>query len=389
MSELVDFIRWLKPLSKEKRESFELLKPYVDDDYHKPIDKLLRMKKVNIEFAKLGITIVKDKEFPQLSIGRVDKEIQDFCNMVNNDITASFKKEMFKELAKEPEKIKDFIAPHIIDMDDVKEAVLLQMFSNEHFHILLLGDPSTGKTDIIKSAADLVPLSSFGLGSGTSGVGLATTVKGKNVSKGLLPQADKGLCCIDELNLMKKADYASLYNAMEKGFVSYDKGGHHFKFDARVNILATGNPKGDKFKGMTIKTIKSQIPFESALLSRFHLLFIIKRPDAKKFKKITKKIIHNDKMKIKSEDTTFITEFIRFNKVNEVEFSSELEEDVSSFIEKIKNNEDKYLIEVSPRVVIGMIRLAKASARMYGRNIVQKDDVETAKRILEASLKIL
>ena len=45
---------------------------------------------------------------------------------------------------------------------------------------------------------------------------------------------------------MKEENRAGLYNAMEKGFVTYDKGGNHYKFDAKVRILATANPKGDR-----------------------------------------------------------------------------------------------------------------------------------------------
>ena len=74
-------------------------------------------------------------------------------------------------------------------------------------------------------------------------------VKGKEVTKGLLPQADQGIAAIDELNLLKSADMGNLYNSMEKGFVRYDKGSNHIQLESRVRVLATANPKGDKFTG--------------------------------------------------------------------------------------------------------------------------------------------
>lgn len=389
MSELIDFLRSLMPLHKDKKETLEILKGCTKKEDHTAVEKLMQMRKIEVKFTKLGTTVVSDRDFPQLEpVGGAEKEVQHFCSRVNGEIVKSIREELFKELAKDPSKIIQLIAPNIIGLDHVKEAVLLQMFSKEQLHILLLGDPSTGKTDIIKAASLLMPISSFGLGSGTSGAGLAVTAKGKEVSKGLLPMADKGLCCIDELNLMKKTDYASLYNAMEKGFVSYDKGGNHYKFDARVNVLATANPKGDKFKGTALKAIKSQMPFDAALVSRFHLVFVIKQPDIKEIKKIAKNIIQKDSFKLKKEDIDIITEFIRYSSLNEIEFSSGFDEKVGSFIENIKKNENKYIIEVSPRLVLGVIRLAKASARIHGRAVVEKDDLAYAERVIDASLNI-
>ena len=36
------------------------------------------------------------------------------------------------------------------------------------------------------------------------------------------------------------------YSAMEDGFIRFDKGGHHYQFDAKCRVIATANPKGDK-----------------------------------------------------------------------------------------------------------------------------------------------
>ena len=59
----------------------------------------------------------------------------------------------------------------------------------------------------------------------------------------------------------------------------------------KTKILATANPIGDKFRGTKIDYLKRHLPFDAALLSRFHLIFIIKKPSAKEFVEITKKII--------------------------------------------------------------------------------------------------
>jgi replicative DNA helicase Mcm len=254
----------------------------------------------------------------------------------------------------------------------------------------LLGDPGTGKTDILRSAAKLSPVSSFGLGSGTSGAGLVVTVKGNEVIKGLLPMADKGICAIDELNLMKKEDYAGLYNAMEKGFVSYDKGGKHYKFDARIRVVSTANPKGDKFEGKNVEELRKEIPFDSALLTRFHLIFFIKKPGLEKFKKIAESILSGEKTKVKKGDIEFIKGYIKAvdDKIRNVEFPKERQKEVINFVEEIKKKEEEHLIEISPRFVIGIMRLCKSLARMEARDSVQTKDIERIKEIVIDSLKI-
>jgi len=101
---------------------------------------------------------------------------------------------------------------------------------------------------------------------------------------------------------MKKDDMASLYNAMEKGFITYDKGGKHHKFSARISVLATANPKKDKFQGRDIAELKKQIPFDSALLSRFHMVFLVMNPDVDEFRRIARSIIKDEKKEINKDE---------------------------------------------------------------------------------------
>ena len=285
-------------------------------------------------------------------------------------------------------RIKKFIAPHIVGFDDIREAVVLQMFAKEKIHILLLGDPSTGKTDILRAVNDLAPISSYGLGSGTSSAGLTATIKGKEVTPGLLPMADNGICCIDELNLMKHQDRGSLLNAMEKGFVSYDKANKHVKFDARISVLATANPKGDRFVGKIPSTWLKQIPFDPALLTRFHLVFFIRKPNEKEFLDIAKKIIADTTKALEMGDTLFLRDYIEFSQIIEVDFDKKLKEQIVDFAAQLKKDEKDFLVEVSPRTIIGIMRLAKASARMELRHKVEQKDLDKVFKVVKNSLYV-
>jgi len=228
----------------------------------------------------------------------------------------------------------------------------------------------------------------FPLSAWAQGAGLTVTVKGDEVMKGLLPLANKGLCCIDELNLMKERDRAGLLNAMEKGFVSYDKANKHIQLQANVKVLATANPKGDRFAGWIVETLKKQLPFDPALLSRFHIVFLIRRPDIEKFVKITKKIVSEKKPESSKEDLEFVKEYVKYIDNIKPEFNKALEPMITAFVEEVKKDEKKFMIEVSPRIVLGIVRMSKASARMHMRDTVTKEDVHKVLWLLRNALDV-
>jgi DNA replicative helicase MCM subunit Mcm2 (Cdc46/Mcm family) len=188
---------------------------------------------------------------------------------------------------------------------------------------------------------------------------------------------------------MKEESRASLYNAMEKGFVSYDKGGHSFKFDAKVSVLATANPKGDKFTGTTVEQLKKQLPFDAALLTRFHLTFLVRKHDIEEFKRITKALLQRGKTDLSEKEKRFLKDYVEHvHSLGEISIPKRFEQEIVDFIADIKENERKYLVEISPRMVVGFTRLAKASARMELRKEVAEKDVKLVKQIVAESLKV-
>lgn len=386
---MMDLARLLKPLNKRQKAALEEIRRCLDQEDVSEIKSLVKQKKISFVESKLDASksIIQNGCFYALNADTNNETIRKYVEKLNQHIKEGVRRRNFKSFSKKAQQvIPDYIGSNIQGFEVIKQAIALQLFATERVHILLLGDPGTGKTDMLRDASSLHHISSFGLGSGTTGAGLSITVKGKEVTKGLLPLADGGICAIDELNLMEQKERASLYNAMEKGFVTYDKSGSHYQFDARVRILSTANPKGDKFTGSGTEELKKQLPFDPALLSRFHLVFLIRKPDIEQFMKITKSIIRRKK-NAKKKDEEFIKEYIKYAEGIEVSIPKQFERDIMDFVEDIKKNEDKYLIEVSPRLVLGFLRLAMASARMKLNKEVEKEDIDLVKRIVNEGLK--
>ena len=385
----VDLLKAARPLNSEELRNVDFLAENVDNNTLKQAKTLLRQRKISLYVTKLGVSdfLINDQEFVQAHPAVEEGEVVKFIEKLNKEVIDTFKIRKFKGFAPKAHRaIPEFIAPHIVGFDMIREAIMLQLFSNDPIHILLVGDPGTGKTDFLRSASDLHKISSYGLGSGTSKAGLSMSMQGQEVIKGLLPLADKGVCCIDELNLMQNKDRAALLNAMEKGFITYDKANKHKKLQARIRILATANPKGDRFVGKTPSILKQQINFDSALLTRFHLMFLIKKPDAKEFRQITESIVLTKQPVIKKADVDFIADYVAYAEDLEVEIPLEYKKHVVEFVQRLKNKEKAFIMEITPRLVIGVIRMARASARMNLRSKVAIDDVERVKEIITDAL---
>ncbi|MFT7615837.1 MAG: replicative DNA helicase Mcm [Candidatus Woesearchaeota archaeon] len=386
---IIQLIQLSLPLFGKRKEDYLFLTQYCNKKELQKIKKILKFNDYQLTKQAYPITIIPNTSIPQLHKRRITTEYADFISSVNKHIKQKFLVEMFKDFAtKAPSIIPALIAPNILGLEAIKRACALELFAKERAHILLLGDPGTGKTDIIRATSELHPIGTFGLGSGTSGVGLSVSVVGKEPHKGLLPLADEGICAVDELNLMEEKDRAALYNAMEKGFVSYSKKDINVQFDARVRVIATANPKGDCFVGKSIDILKKQIPFDPALLTRFHLVFMIRKPNLDRFEDISRHIVRGKKTTLTKLDKEFIQEYVTHAEQLDVAMPQEFEEKIAKWSRLIKEKEKEFLVEISPRTIVGVIRLAQANARMSLRTEVTGEDLKTSMDLMQLSFEV-
>lgn len=158
---------------------------------------------------------------------------EDFTEL---EISEEDEKEI-KALGEDPqiyERLLQSIVPAIYGHERIKEALIYQLLGGVRkarsdgsvtrgdIHILLIGDPGGGKSQMLKRISTIAPKSRYVSGKGVSGAGLtAAVVKddllgGWSLEAGALVLANHGIVCIDELDKMTKEDRDAMHEALEQ-----------------------------------------------------------------------------------------------------------------------------------------------------------------------------
>ena len=200
-----------------------------------------------------------------------------------------------RALSRDPQlvdKIIASIAPSIYGHTDIKTAVALALFGGvskvaqgKHnirgdLNILLLGDPGTAKSQVLKYIEKTAHRAVFATGQGASAVGLTASVRKDPLTSewtlegGALVLADKGTCLIDEFDKMNDQDRTSIHEAMEQQTISISKAGIVTTLQARCSIIAAANPIGGRYNS-TIP-FSQNVELTEPILSRFDILCVVR-----------------------------------------------------------------------------------------------------------------
>jgi len=278
------------------------------------------------------------------------------------------------------EKLTQALAPGIFGHDRIKEALLMQFAggvtktrddgvkTRGDIHVLLIGDPGSGKSQLLKRASVVAPKSRYVSGKGTSGAGLTAS----------------------ELDKMSDDDRSAMHEALEQQTVSISKANIQATLRCETTVLAAANPKFGRFD--PYENIAKQIDLPPALINRFDLIFTIKDvPNEERDERMAKFILTMHKEKLTEEPeipTDLLRKYLIYTrqKISPILTDAALDE-LKEYYVKIRStgtSEESAIksVPISPRQLEALIRLSEASAKLRLSDKITKKDAKKAIAIL-------
>jgi replicative DNA helicase Mcm len=305
------------------------------------------------------------------------------------------------------EKLIASFAPHIYGHEPIKEAILLLIVGSVtkrledgstrrgDINVLLVGDPGTAKSEMLKFTAKIAPRGLYTSGRGSTAAGLtAAVIRDKSgimmLEAGAVVLGDQGIVCIDEFDKIKPEDRSALHEVMEQQTCSVAKGGIVATLNARTSILSAANPiygKYDPYKNIT-ENVNLPVP----LLTRFDLIFIVRdSPDKEKDNLVASHIleIHRDTEKAARPaiDIDLFSKYLSYAKQIEPALTPEAIDIVRSYYMDMRRIESEGMITVTPRQLEGLIRLASARARLLLKDVVDAEDARRAIYLVDQMMR--
>ncbi|KAM3141075.1 hypothetical protein pb186bvf_006876 [Paramecium bursaria] len=280
-------------------------------------------------------------------------------------------------------KIVESFHSQIGNMFEVKLAILLCIiggvsqeingtFVRGDSHLLLVGEPGTGKSSLLREATQISDRALYlnGIGLSQAGLTVSYTKEGSDwvIDAGALVLADQGLCCIDEFNLINLQCQQCILEALEQQTISCSKGNLTTKLNARTTIIAACSPNGQTYDSKL--TLLQQVTIESPLLSRFDLVFILKDyKDPEIDRELCEYYFQEKHPELTAQD---IKQYIIYVKN---QFKPVIPEEIQQALQNYYTIIRSQYNQVTVRKLQGMIRLSQAHARLCCRDQVEIFDI--------------
>ena len=277
------------------------------------VDKVKPGDKIQVNGIFKTISTMSTNTNGSVKTVLIGTNVQELNNDVQqNEFTGEDLKRI-KELAKQKDVfdvLANSIAPGIYGHQNIKKALVLQLLGGNEtnledgthlrgdINILMIGDPSTAKSQFLRYMLNVAPNAINTTGKGSTGVGLtAAVVVDKDIGErhleaGAMVLGDRGIVCIDEFDKMNEVDRVAIHEVMEQQTVTIAKAGIHVSLNARCSVLAAANPIYGQY--LPDVSASRNIGFPDSLLSRFDLCFVVLDEHSSELdRKISERVIDN------------------------------------------------------------------------------------------------
>jgi replicative DNA helicase Mcm len=315
------------------------------------------------------------------------------------------------ELSKDPhvhDKIIHSIAPSVYGYERIKEAIMYLLFGGVpkflpdisirgELNIILVGDPGTAKSQLLRYVPKIAPRGLYTSGRGTTAAGLTaavlpTATGGMTLEAGALVLADRGIACIDEMDKMRTEDRVAIHEAMEQHTISIAKGGIVATLNARAAILGAANPALGRYDAY--RTVAENISLPITILSRFDLIFVLKDvPEKERDALMSEHILELHMRKTPPEippiSSDLLRKYIAYAKsITPVLTPAAFDKLKSFYLEMRSASEvEGSPIAITARQLESLVRISEARAKAALREEVLVDDADHAIAIMKRSLE--
>uniref|UniRef100_A0A7S3JYH6 DNA replication licensing factor MCM3 n=1 Tax=Aureoumbra lagunensis TaxID=44058 RepID=A0A7S3JYH6_9STRA len=308
-------------------------------------------------------------------------------------------------------------APSVHGSDAAKKALIMQLVGGTEkvlasgtrlrgdINILLVGDPSTAKSQLLRATMRAAPLAISTTGRGSSGVGLTASIGHdtetgeRRLEAGAVILADRGVVCIDEFDKMSTGDRIAIHEVMEQQTVTLAKAGIHATLNARCAVLAAANPIYGQYD--INKRPQENIGLPDSLLSRFDLIILtLDDINAVKDQAIAEHVLHlHRRSGISSADTNTISDNQDTSRIawfqNRILFAKyqiqpkltdEARSCIANLYAELRSRADDRTLPITARCLESLIRLATAHAKIHHSENISISDCDFAFNILSTTI---
>jgi len=295
------------------------------------------------------------------------------------------------------------IAP-IYGHEAIKESLMYQMFGGVSedrgtvrirgdIHLLLIGDPSTSKSQLLIAVKNIMPRAMYTSGQGVTGAGLTAAVVYQGTKwtlcAGALPLSDGSIVCIDEIDKMDKDDRSTIHTAMEQQIVPIHKASIHTELNSRCGVLAAANPRMGTYEDSL--SVKDNLNLPKPMLDRFDFIFILRDvPNEDDDERIALYMLGDGEGTFEPPiRVELLRKYISLARRIKPKLTKEAMSYIAKYYRSIRSKGDKDKILITPRQNEALKRVAQASARVRLSDKVTIQDAERAVKIVGKMLGLL